>query len=186
MEMTGWESINAAASLPQIADATADSVFDTLTGLSYDRLNLDQAIDALIPDDTVGDTGATATTIDLLQTNLDTWVNSLSDTDVFRFDASASGLLTLDASSQWLDSVHWQIHSQGQSVAEGQLEPGRVYRSLQANRMSFMFRAIRRLGPVSFDLAFEEMLGGGEGSDPTSDGQLPHAVTTDLGNSRLR
>ncbi len=180
MEMAGWEAINVDTITGHL-HATADSVFDSTTGLSFDRLNLDRAIDALIPIDNVADTIDAATTIDLTQPRLDTWINSLGDTDVFRFQASADGLLTLDASSAWLDSLSWQIRLQDQTLTSGQLDPvslqvvvGQTYELYVSGGSS--------IGPASFDLAFDAgpQSTGNLGSD--SGIETPHAVTSDFGD----
>ena len=111
-----------ADSIAQHLHDTADSVFDSVTRASYDRLDLQQAIDAIIPDDNVGDSFASAMQLNLASGKLDGWINSLQDDDVYRFTPESSGRLQLDANSDWLDSLGWSINSNGQSLQTGALE----------------------------------------------------------------
>ena len=99
MEMAGWSNITS-DSIAQHLHNTADSVFDSITKASYDRLDLQQAIDAIIPDDSVGDNSRTATSLNLSAGKLDGWINSLQDDDVYRFTANASGRLQSTRSTQ--------------------------------------------------------------------------------------
>ena len=117
MEMAGWSNITA-DSIAQLLHHTADSVFVSITKASYDRLDLEQAIDAIIPDDSVGDSSAAALGLNLSTGKLDGWINSLQDEDVYRFTANASGRLQLDADSDWLDSLGWSISNNGQREAK--------------------------------------------------------------------
>ncbi len=127
MDMVGYAGVN----LTTIADhlhATADSVYDAFTGQNYDRLNLERAIDALIPGDNVGDNFHTAAHHDLSTVHgLEGWINTLGDTDVYRFTPVSGGSLRIDADSSWLDSLHWSLQtSGGQTLAGGGLDPHSV------------------------------------------------------------
>ncbi len=121
MEMAGWTNITA-SSIAEHLRATSDDVFDAVTKAHYDRLDLQQALDAILPDDTVGDTSANAGSLNLNAGKLDGWINTTQDRDVYRFTASSSGKLLFDADSSWLDSLQWSLTTQGQAVAEGQFE----------------------------------------------------------------
>ena len=120
MEMAGWSNITA-DSIGQHLHNTADSVFDSITRASYDRLDLQQAIDAIIPDDTVGDNSAASMSLNLSAGKLDGWINSLQDDDVYRFTSDANGRLKLDANSDWLESLNWSLSSNGHAVGSGDL-----------------------------------------------------------------
>lgn len=153
MEMVGIHDITSAKIINWLHD-TADSVFDSLTNASYDRLNLQHAIDTLIPDDDVGDTSAQARAIDLGQKTLSGWVNHLGDVDVYRFTAGSAGQMTLDADSQWLDSLHWQLTSNGQSVAAGDLSAHSLH--LQAGQTyELRFSADHEIGSFQMGLDFQ-------------------------------
>jgi subtilisin family serine protease len=76
--------------------ATATSVYDAATNLSYKRINLAGAIDSLMPTDEYGSTVATA--FDLGELNgtsqLYGGIGKVSDADFFRFTAAGSGTVT--------------------------------------------------------------------------------------------
>jgi subtilisin family serine protease len=80
--------------------STATSFVDSVTGLTFKRLNLSAAIDALMPADEYGSTVATAQNMgSLLGTkSYDGKIGTLSDVDYFKFTASASGRVTFAAS----------------------------------------------------------------------------------------
>ncbi len=128
MQMVGMQDITPAKIIDWLHD-TADSVYDTITKASYDRLDLQNAIDSLIPDDNVGNQSSDAQSINLTQKSISGWMNSVDDTDVYRFTANAAGQLSLDADSKWVESLHWELHSNGSTVASSGLD----LRSLQLN-----------------------------------------------------
>ncbi len=167
MEMTGWESINA-STIAEHLRSTADTVFDAATGLHYDSLNVQQAIDSLLPQDTVGDFSGQASSLDITQSSFNTWINHLQDTDVYRFVAGASGTLTLDADSDWLSDLNWSLNTAGQQVGAGQLDATSV--DLQAGQTyELIVSANQEIGPLEFQLDFAAH-GDGEssGSSPPS------------------
>ncbi len=178
MEMVGLTTINAST----IADhlhATADSVYDALTGASYSRLNLDNAIDSLIPDDSVGDTLQSATQLSLSQEPIDGWLNHLGDQDIYRFTATSSGNLQLDASSQWVDSLQWSLSTGGQTVGAGSL--GTETMSLDVGRTyELSVSASSAIGSFSIGLDFTEVAGGQQ--EPV--GEPPTGSPVDLGAVR--
>jgi subtilisin family serine protease len=174
MEMVGYTEINTTT----IADhmhATADSVFDALTGSSYDRLNLERAIDALLPDDVVGDTPQAATQIGLTESRLSGWLNTLNDRDVYRFTADADGTLELDADSPWLETLQWNLQTAGQQIASGGLGHAAV-RLVGGQTYDLFVSAGHEIGSFSFGLDFQSEadggLGGGSGVAPLNVGEI--------------
>lgn len=161
MEMVGFDTINL-STISSHLRATADTIFDAVTGANYDRLNLANAIQSLIPSDTVGDTPATAATFDLSQNRLDGWINHLGDRDVYRFTTAASGTLQLDAHSQWADSLQWTLTTAGQAVATGGLDPRAVELSA-GTTYELHVAAPHRIGGFSFDVDFTSSVHGGAG-----------------------
>jgi Subtilase family len=133
MEMVGIDDINM-DKIYQHLQNTADSVWDSVTAQSYDRLNLHRALDALLPDDNVGDSLTTAVTLATQDQTVSGWINSLGDHDVYRFTPTQDGVvhLTLDSSyfenlawSVWLDGAN-PIDSSGNSL-DIQVEAGKTY-----------------------------------------------------------
>ncbi|MCA9127268.1 MAG: S8 family serine peptidase [Planctomycetales bacterium] len=178
MEMVGIADIN----LNTIADhlrETSDSVFDALTGKTYDRLNLESAIDSLIPVDTVADGVSGSTTLAMTTQHFDGWINTLDDVDAYRFTPDTSGTLQLDATSKWMDTVHWSIHSGATTLATGgqglsslHLQAGQSYELLVSSSSG--------IGTFSFDLDFA--------ADSHSGGDAPNTKTpaVDLGSLRYQ
>jgi Subtilase family len=81
--------------------ATADSIVDAATQLSYKRLDLQAAIEALMPADDYGSTLASAHNLGTLAgtSSVSGRIGSLTDADYFRFTAAATGNVTFDLSS---------------------------------------------------------------------------------------
>lgn len=153
MEMVGLDDINSAKIINWLRD-TSDSILDTATNASYDRLNLQQAIDTLLPDDNIGDTSAAAQSISATQKSLSGWINHLGDSDVYRFTTGAAGQLTLDADSLWLDSLKWEVTSQGKTVATDGLSSHVL--QVQANQTyELRISANQEIGPFQMGLAFQ-------------------------------
>ncbi|MCA9132888.1 MAG: S8 family serine peptidase, partial [Planctomycetales bacterium] len=191
MEMVDYAGINA-SSIADHLHATADSVYDALTGSSYDRLNLQQAIDTLLPDDLVGDSPASAAPLDLGAPRLEGWINTLGDQDVYRFTAAASGSLHLDAGSEWLDTLQWSLQSAGQQIQSGGLEPAAV-QLIAGQTYELLVSANREIGSFSFDLDFQ-LAGGGQGTgesvppgdNPINLGPVAYKEQTLAAGSQLR
>lgn len=167
MEMTGWESITA-STIAEHLRTTADSVFDADTGLNYDVLNLQHAIDSIIPDDVVGNTVNSAAGLDLGQTSLSTWINYLGDTDVYRWVASSSGALTIDASTDWLEGLSWTVQTSGQTVGSGGLDPASI-NLVAGQTYELVVSSNATIGPADFDLAFAAT-GSNQGGEQSSGG----------------
>ena len=119
MELAGWSSITPSGIYDWLMN-TSDSVFDSLTNSTYDRLNLERAIGNLIPTDQVGDDLNSAANVTLQsQFTTDGWNNTLGDRDVYRFTATSNGTVTLNSQSSWLDSPSWTLWVNGQSSPLG-------------------------------------------------------------------
>jgi subtilisin family serine protease len=165
MEMVGIQSITSSSIIEHL-HTTADSIFDPLTSMSYDRLNLENAIDSLLPDDTIGNTSAAASSLASLASPLDGWLNYLGDSDAYRFTATASGALQLDANSSWLDTLQWSLQSAGQQLSSGGLEHQTV-ELIAGQTYELLVSANNQIGPFSIDLSFSPSGQGEAGSPPT-------------------
>lgn len=180
MEMVGYAGIN----LTSIADhlhASADSVYDAVTGHSYDRLNLERAIDTLIPGDNVGDDFHSAAHYDLATGHgLDGWVNTLDDTDVYRFTPASSGTLHIDANSQWIDSLQWSLQSSaGQVLSSGGLD-ARTVDLIAGRSYQFIVSSDHEIGSfqVGLDYTPHAMNGGSSGGESSTP---PNSEVDNLG-----
>ncbi|MEM1304288.1 MAG: S8 family serine peptidase, partial [Planctomycetota bacterium] len=101
--------------------ATADTFFDSATGLSYNRLNVNSALDALMPTDDYGSSmadaynlgtinpGASPSSSPSTAAGMSGVIGELSDADYFTFTAGATGTVTFAASNttHYLDAS-WQ------------------------------------------------------------------------------
>lgn len=93
--------------------STADKVYDPVTGANYHRLNLDRAIDSVMPADDFGSTAAVAanlgTAVDTLSAH--GTISRLADHDWFSFKAAASGKVTLVADASGDLAPRWEFAS---------------------------------------------------------------------------
>jgi len=112
--------------------ATADAIFDPVTTANYLRLDVGQAIDALMPADDHGSTPGSGTQLDLAGSKtIEGVIQQLGDVDYFSFTADQSGTLTLAASgthkmvAQWLTGPDAEIS--GGATHTMQLAAGQSY-----------------------------------------------------------
>jgi len=98
--------------------SSADTVFDPDTGLNYHRLNLQQAIEVIMPADDFGSTAAAAHNLGTVDTtdSLSGTIGSLNDFDWFSFTAGSSGSVTLQADTTGNMLAQWQLDSASQGV----------------------------------------------------------------------
>ena len=80
--------------------ATADAFFDAATNLSYKRLNVQSAINALMPTDDYGSTSGTAYNLGTVSgdRSISGLIGTVSDKDFFTFTAGATGTVNLTVS----------------------------------------------------------------------------------------
>lgn len=101
--------------------ATADTLFDAATNTSYKRLNLQKAVDSLMPSDDYGSTSATAHNLGTLSgsSNINGAIGKVNDADFFRFTAASSGNVTFNVTSARQELVaSWQAYgANGQAIA---------------------------------------------------------------------
>lgn len=115
MQLAGWSSISPAGIYNWLME-TSDSVFDSATNASYDRLNLGRAIANLIPADQAGDDWSSASALTLQnRMTTDGWINTVGERDMYRFTAQSSGTVTLNSESTRLQDSSWTLWSNGQS-----------------------------------------------------------------------
>jgi len=100
MEFAGYTNINQDTIYNHMI-ATADTFFDSATNQSYSRLNLEAAVDALMPTDDYGSSVATAYNLGSISSsmNMSGAITTLDDTDYFKFTAANTGTVTLAATN---------------------------------------------------------------------------------------
>jgi hypothetical protein len=103
MEFAGYTSITQDTIYNHMM-ATGTAFLDASTGLTFKRLNLGAAINALMPTDEYGSTVATAHNLGSLNNtqSLDGVIGTVSDADYFSFTATSNGRVTFDVS----DATH--------------------------------------------------------------------------------
>lgn len=112
---------------------TADSVYDPVTAASYRRLNLDRALDAIMPADDFGSTAATAHSWGTITdtASLAGTIGSLTDQDWFRFTAGLSGSVTVQPAVTGDLAPQWRVVGAASATTDGVLSfdvvAGRTY-----------------------------------------------------------
>ncbi len=123
MQLTGHATIDQSVVYGHLK-STADLVFDPSTNAWYHRINLQRALDAIVPNDDFGSSAATAYDLGTL---IDTFslhgqLGRLSDQDHFTFVAGATGLVTFEwdagaeilAGSGTVDPTDQEANDRGQ------------------------------------------------------------------------
>lgn len=158
MEMSGWTNVNAEVITDHL-HATADSIFDSVTGKAYDRLNLENAIASLLPSDSVGDNFATGSAVSLVSdVQIETWLNSTTDRDLFVFTAMADGTLTLDPDSEWIRNLDWSLQTVSESLppvtaASNSLD-SRQFELIAGQQYGLSIQSTGEIGPLRFAVDF--------------------------------
>ncbi|NOY42659.1 MAG: S8 family serine peptidase [Planctomycetes bacterium] len=100
MEFVGYTNITQDMIYNQMM-ATADSVFDSVTNQSYSRLNLEAAIDDLMPTDDYGSTVASAYNLGAVNgpMAMSGAIATLGDVDYFSFTAGSTGTVTFETTN---------------------------------------------------------------------------------------
>ncbi|MGV3608718.1 MAG: S8 family peptidase [Planctomycetaceae bacterium] len=102
---------------------TADNVFDSVTKLTYKKLNLQRALDTLVGADDAGDSQATAKSIGAItqQTIVSGTIGRLSDKDFFQFTATATGKVTFTITDTGSLKSNWLTGSSGFTIEGNKL-----------------------------------------------------------------
>ena len=111
MEFAGYTNITQDLIYDQMI-ATADSIYDLSSDAWYDRLNLEAAIDALMPADDYGSTIGTAYDLGTVSDSisLSGAITTLDDIDYFTFTAEDTGTVTFTASNMTHElASQWQV-----------------------------------------------------------------------------
>jgi subtilisin family serine protease len=105
--------------------STGTKFVDSATGLTFTRLNLEAAIDALMPTDDYGSTVATGFNLGSLTTSAtrDGVISTLGDVDYFTFTAASSGTVTFTVSEMTHQlAAEWSTTATGGTVSGNQGE----------------------------------------------------------------
>ena len=101
--------------------ATADTLFDATTNLSYKRLNLQNAVNALMPGDDYGSTIGAAHNLGSISgsASVNGAIGNKADADYFKFTAGTTGNITFNVTNPQQELIaSWQAYgSNGATLA---------------------------------------------------------------------
>ncbi len=103
---------------------SADTVYDPATGATYRRLNIDSAIESVLPQDDYGSTASTAHQVGQIAGNvtLNGSITTLADCDYFTFTAATSGRAEVSVSTtERLDADLQAVSTTTQQLSDGTL-----------------------------------------------------------------
>jgi hypothetical protein len=179
MEMTGVQNITP-QSIYEHLRSTANSIWDSVTQRNYHSLDLDRAIESLIPKDTVGDSLGSSQSANIQNAwHTEGWLNSLGDRDVYKLSPSQSGTISVQLDSEYVDSPIFSILRGSESSAV-QASHGKLSFSVVAGEsIGLSLADLDSIGPFRLNWNFLASPSGG-GDSPS----LPTKVV-DLGSVDL-
>ena len=137
--------------------ATADSIYDSITDTWYSSLNLEAAIDALMPTDDFGSTIGTAFNLGTI-TDTDSvngLIGTLNDSDYFTFTAGVTGSVSFTASSMTHDlAASWQLDG-GSGEATGEQNETFTFDVVAGEAYTLGFSSADGLGYYDFEITAE-------------------------------
>ncbi len=191
MEMVGMQNISA-QSIYEHLKSTANSVWDSVTKQNYQSLDLDRAIESLLPVDTVGDTLATGMHSQIQSTwQTDGWINSLSDQDVYRLAPNQNGMVSVQLASEYVDDAVFKLFRGGQEIALHASQGKLSFAVSAGENVGLGIADLDSIGSyhLNWSFAASSSNGGGSGSGGGSNGggsnsSIPSQVV-DLGSVDL-
>ena len=114
MEFAGYTNITQDTIYDHMI-ATADSFFDSATNQYYNRLNLEAAINALMPADDYGSSAVAAYDLGTIGNSMQMGgaITTLSDVDYFSFTAENSGSVTFEVTNSTHEfATSWIVNNQ--------------------------------------------------------------------------
>ncbi|MCA9192211.1 MAG: S8 family serine peptidase [Planctomycetales bacterium] len=152
MQMVGIDHIDL-DSINSHLRQTAQTVYDTITGHNYLKLDLDQAIDQLLPDDNVSDSLGKGMNFDLQASSLTSWLNTLADRDVYSFRAAESGQVAFHTHSEWIDSLNLEVRSSTGQLLSSNLTSNSPLNLVAGEQYQLVVSASHEIGP--YDLTWD-------------------------------
>jgi hypothetical protein len=139
---------------------TADTISDPITGRNYFRLNLDRAVDSVMPADDFGSTAATAATLGTItdKRSVKGAIERLQDQDWFTFTAGASGTVSIAVAPDGNLAPKWQLPSGVKTIVDAS---GRVLSFSVTAGQSYTFglATSKGLGHYTLDVAIKANAG---------------------------
>ena len=152
MQMTGQTNITEWTIYNELMN-TADSFVDSVTGLTYKRLNMANAISSLLPSDDYGSTSSAAYDLGSLASDrsVSGFIGSVSDADYFKFVAATTGTVTITATANYDLSPTW--------TASGGTANGNTYTFQVTAGQTYNFGISTSQGIGTYDLAIHTVGG---------------------------
>ena len=178
MELAGIQNITPQSIYEQLR-STATSVWDSVTQQSYRSLDLDRAIESLLPIDNVGNSFLNAT-LQSVQSSWQTdgWLNSLADRDVYRLAPSQNGTVSLQLGSEYIDDASFTLYRNGQESVV-QASQGRLTFAVTAGESVGLGIADNdSIGPYRLNWAFAASPSGGGSNGNDGGSSIPSQVTS--------
>ncbi|MCA9248554.1 MAG: S8 family serine peptidase [Planctomycetales bacterium] len=118
MEFAGYANIDQDA-IYSVMRSTADVFYDDVTGIKVKSLNIEAAINSLMPTDDYGDSNGSAYDLGMLfaDASVDGAIASLTDTDVFSFTALVDGDVTFTADTTHSLDASWTVSNNAANVS---------------------------------------------------------------------
>ena len=189
MELVGMQNISS-QSIYEHLKSTANSVWDSVTKQNYQSLDLDRAIESLLPVDTVGDTLATGVNYQIQSKwQTDGWINSLSDHDVYRLAPNQGGTVSVQFASEYVDDAVFKLFRGGQET-ELHASQGKLSFAVSAGEaVGLSIAELDSIGSYHLNWSFAASSSNGGGSGGSSNGSgannsIPSQVV-DLGSVDL-
>ena len=165
MELVGMENITS-QSIYEHLKSTANSVWDSITKQFYQSLDLDRAIESLLPKDTVGDslaTGQLATIQNSWQT--DGWINSLADRDVYRLAPTQNGIVSVQLGSETIEDAVFNVLRGGQETANHATNGRLSFSVLAGESIGLSIADLDSIGSYHLNWTFAPSSSGGGGTN---------------------
>ena len=170
MELVGMQNITA-QSIYEHLKSTANSVWDSITKQFYQSLDLDRAIESLLPKDTVGDslaTGQLTTIQNSWQT--DGWINSLVDRDVYRLAPIQNGTVSVQLGSETVEDAFFNVLRGGQETAIHATNGRLSFSVLAGESIGLSIADLNSIGSYHLNWTFAASPSGGGGTDGSTGG----------------
>ena len=117
MEFVGMSNITQDAIYDHLRD-TADLVYDAATNANYHNINVQAALDALMPADDYGSTAQAAHTLGTLSgtSEISGLISTVNDTDFFTFTSGVTGTATFAADCSYQLASDWSLVGGGATI----------------------------------------------------------------------
>ena len=118
MQFVGYQSVTQDTIYDHLRN-TADVFFDSATNANYHRIDVQAALDALMPDDDYGSSTNTAHSLGTLSSNtsFNGTIGTLSDSDYFTFTAGTTGAMSFTANVTHALAPSWEVSGGGGQVS---------------------------------------------------------------------